>query len=364
LVLVLGGALILVHPQQSINVVLVMLAIVGVQTVYRRSYPEHEIAAHQYILVPTAALFGCLLLWVPTHPRSESAANGVVNGVMSALGSRPDAAATIAQRGGSLSELGSGLPVVVLKLLGVGLVFAVLSGLAVVTFWMRRDETPEIGSVMLYFTAGGIPIAALFVFYFLSTPTIAFRQLSFAMIVLTVLGAVELSYLFGSLRERFTVRTVTIIATAVLSVLLFFSLVTVFPSPYIFQPNAHVTTQEVQGHQSAFEYGAGAYEYAGLRTGPGRFAHGVYGVDNPVNLSTRYGGTSIPEPTFNTGNYTETYRNPQYLVVTRADHRQEVELYREFRYSDTGFERLSQTPGVDKVLTNGGVDLYAVNGTG
>jgi hypothetical protein len=364
LLVLLGGAMILIHPQQSVNIILVMAAIVGVQTVYRRSDPTHAIATHQYTLVPTAILFGLLLLWLPVHPRSQSAATGVVDGVFNVFGGGPDAAGTIAQRGGSLAELGSGLPVVVLKILGVSLVFLVLSGLAVMTFWVRRDDSRELGSVVLYLTAGGVPIAALFLFYFLSTPTIAFRQLAFAMVVLTVLGAVQLSHIFDSLRERFPERTVTTVAVMVLSILLVFSLVTVFPSPYIFKPNGHVSTQQVEGHHSAFEYGAEGYDYAGIRAGPGRYAHGIYGIDDPVELSTPYTGTSIPEPTFAAANYTETYAEPQYLVVARSDYQREVRLYEGFRYPEAGFERLSRTPGVDKVLANGGMDLYAVNESG
>ena len=360
LLLVLGSALILVHPQQAVNVVLVMVAIVGVQTLYRRHYPDHPVSRHQYSLIPAGILFGLLMLWLPFHPRSESAASGVYSGIAEALFGQADAAATISQRGGSLTDLGAGLPVVVLKILGVSLVFLALSVVAVLSFWYFQSETHELESFVLYLAAGAVPLAVLFGLYFLSTPTIAFRQLAFVFIVVTILGAIELTHLFESLRERLSAPTVRAVAVVVLAVFLVFSALTVFPSPYIFKPNGHVTTQQMAGHQSAFEYQDGSREFVSIRTGPGRYAHGIYGVSDPVALDTAYSGTGIGEPTFEAGNYTETYTDPRYFIVTRSDYEREVTLYDGFRYSKEGFEQLSRTPGVNKVLANGGLDLYTV----
>lgn len=362
LLVLLGAALILVHPQQAVNILLVMVGVVGVQTAYRRYDPNHAIATHQYVLVPTGVLLGLLAVWLPIHQRSTAAADGVVSGTLDLLAGGADAAGTISQRGQSLTELGGSLLTVGLKLFGVSLVFLALSVLAVLTFWFYRDDRRDVGTFIQYLAASGLLIAVLFVFYFVSTPTISFRQVAFALVVVTVLGAVELSHLFERFRERFSAQTVTTAAVAVLAVFVVLSVITVFPSPYIYKPNPQVTTQQMDGHQSAFDYGVDDYGFSSIRTGPGRFAHGIYGLDDAVDLETPYHGSGIPEATFATGNYTETYDEPQYLVVSRVDYKQEVLLYEGFRYSEAGFERLSHASGVNKVMTNGGLDLYLVAG--
>lgn len=358
LLLVFGSALLLIHPQQSVNVVLLLAAIAGVQAVYRRKDSRHAIASHQSVLLPTLVLSALLAVWIPTHPRSESALSGVINYLVGGVG----APSTIAQRGASLTELGAGLPVVFLKLFGVSLVFIVLAGLAVLSLWFYRSGTRETGSFVAYLAGGGVPLLVLFVLYFLSTPTMAFRELAFAMVVVTVLGAIEMSHLFDSFGDRFSNRSSRAVTVSVLAVLLVLSALTVFPSPYIYKPTGHVTDQQIEGYQSAFDYRADGQDFSGIRTGPGRFAHAVFGVDEPTDLATDYHGSGIPETTFQEGNYTETYDDGQYLVVTRADYEREVELYNGLRYTEGGFERLSRTPGVNKVMTNGVLDFYDVVG--
>jgi hypothetical protein len=364
LLILVGAGLILVHPQQALNVILVMVAIVVVQTFYRRYRSRHSISNHTYALAPTTILVGFLAVWLPTHPRAESAATGVASGTLNSLFSSPDAASTISQRSGSLADVGGSVPILIVKMLGVSLVFILLSILAVLTFWVLQDRKFDTESFVLYFAAGAVPILLLFVAYFLSTPTIAFREIAFALVVVTILGAVELSHLFGSLRDRYSNRAVTTATVTVLAILFVLSAATIFPSPYIYKPTPHVTTEQMAGHESAFEYGTPGQDYASLRTGPGRFANGIYGVDSATNLDTRFTGTGIPEQTFAEGNYSETYPDSQYLIITGSDYEREVMLYRGLRYQKDGFDRLSRTPAVNNVMTTGAVNLYTVDEAG
>lgn len=191
----------------------------------------------------------------------------------------------------------------------------------------------------------------------------AFRQFAFVMVVVTVLGAIELSHLFESLRERASTQTVTAATVTILALFVLLSAVTVFPSPYIVKPSGHVTDQRLDGHQSAFEFRADGQDYSSVRAGPGRFVHAVFGIDRPTHLKTNYHGSSISGKTFAAGNYTETYPDGQYLLISTADHQREVQLYRGLRYSEEGFDQLPHNAGVDKVMTNGQVDLYSVKET-
>jgi hypothetical protein len=358
---VLGAGLVLVHPQQAVNVVLLLGAVFVVQTASRRYRPEHPIATQPSVLVPTGLLGGLLAVWMSVHPRAESATTGVLAGVLNVFDG-PDAAATVAQRSGSVADVGGSTPMLAFKLLGVGIFFVVLSAVAVAVYWRRRDAAVGTEHVVPHLAAGTVPIGVLFVSYFLSTPTIAFRELAFGLFVATVLGAVGLQYLWGGLQRRFGHETATTVTAAILAACLVLSAVTVFPSPYIFKPTPHVTTHGMAGHESAFALGGADWEYGGLRRGPGRYAHGIHGLDDPVDMRTPYDGGGIPESVFATGNYSAA--SDLYLLLLRADYEREVTLYEGLRYGRAGFERLTSTPGVDRVLDNGGFDLYAINDTG
>jgi hypothetical protein len=361
LFLLLGVVLLLVHPQQMVNLVLLLFAVAGTQLLFRRYEPDHVIANHRSVLAPAVVLAGLLAVWMQTHPRTGSALSGAVNALYEfSFGGTTQ---TVAQRGVSLAELGSGLLPIFLKLFAVSAVYMLLSASAIAGVWLFRSVSQRTESAIAYLSAAVIPLTVLFGVYFVATPTMAFRQLGFGMVVATILGAIELSRLFKNAEHELPAPRVQTVAAGVLAVLVLFAAVTVFPSPYVLKTSGHVTDQQLDGHQAVFEYQTEPSTVVGVRGGPERYAHAVNGLDDPVNLNVESVGGEVPEESFVAGNLSTVYEEDTYVVVTQADYERETKLYRGFRYPERGFERLDQQPGVNKVVDNGGLRLYQINET-
>lgn len=361
LLVLLEGALLIIHPQQAVNVAVILGAVFVTQSVFRRFDPEHSIASHRSVLVPTAALGVMLAVWIPTHPRSQSALSGVSNALLG--GGTPGSVATVAQRSGSLSAIGAGVAPIFVKLFGVLIVYLLLSAVAIGSIWLYRTADRDLDSIVAYLSVAAFPLVALFAVYFVGTSTMAFRQVAFGGVIATILGAIQLSRSFDGLDRYASLEVTAPLAVVFLAVLVALSLATVFPSPFIVNPSGHVTDQQFDGYESAFDVRDPAYPIDGIRAGPERFAHGVDGLTEPTDFEVRAEGSGVPGDAFASGRLPAGYEANSYLIVTDADYQREAVLYRGLRYPKQGFERLDRQPGVDRVLTNGVFDLYVVDAT-
>ncbi|MFC6724373.1 hypothetical protein ACFQE1_08305 [Halobium palmae] len=362
LLTVLVAGVLLVHPQQTVNIVVILGSFAAVQFLVSRYKPDHIISHHRpvYSQFGIAALL--FVLWVVPRPRFQAAVTGMSAGLLDGFftGGLSEQAQTT---GASLTEIGGSVPEIFAKLFLVSSIYIGLSALVVLAYLLRRRGDDEIGSVVTYFAASAIPLSVLFGLYYLATPTMAFRQLGFLMAVATLLGAVELSRLVSRFEHRFSppgVRAVT--ATAVAAVLLL-SVIIVFPSPFIYKSTGHVTDQQFSGYELTFDHRAEDVPIAGIRGGTRRWAHATYGVNTSSVERVPYDAGSINTTYFDSSRLGAGYDNDVYMTVTDADYQREVVLWHGIRYSERGFESLPRQTGVDHVATNQEFDLYYVNGT-
>ncbi|WP_435361982.1 hypothetical protein [Haloarchaeobius sp. DFWS5] len=370
LLLVLFGTTILfTHPQQLVNVVVVLVAASFVQFVARWFDIDHAIA-HQHNVLSSAIVLTLLLaVWGPIHPRVRSSVIGAgnsINGIFGGGGSGSGSASTVAQRGGSLETLGAGLLEIAMKLFSVSIVYVLLCVVAILSVWLYRSTDQRAESVTAHFSIAAIPLVVLFGVYFLATPSMAFRQLAFGMVIATILGAIELSRLADGFEHRFTRAKLVPVVTVVMAVFLVLSAVTLFPSPFILKSTSHVTDQQFAGYEATSTYRADDYAMYGIRAGPERLEHGVNGLSDPVELDPAFESAGVPEGAFRNGTLPSSVPHTGYFIVTESSYAQEVVLYDGFRYPKEGFERLSNDPSVDMVLSNGDVRLYRIespNGT-
>jgi hypothetical protein len=254
LTLLLVG-IVLVHPQQAVNIVVMLGAFALVQFAVTRFKPDHVIAHHR----PVYGQFGIaalvFALWVAPRPRFQAAVTGMSEGLMEGFFTGGLEQET-AQNGASLTAIGASIPEIFAKLFLVSSIYIGLSALIVLAYWLTRSGDDEVGSVVTYLGVALLPLGALFGVYFLATPSMAFRQLGFLMAIATLLGAIELSRLVDRFEARFSppsVRAVT--ATAVAAVLLL-SMLVVFPSPFIYKTSGHVSDQQYEGYAHTFEHRA------------------------------------------------------------------------------------------------------------
>ncbi len=349
------AAVVFIHPQEAMDVLLVLGAIAAVQFVVRRRRASHPIAAHRPVYGQTLFLVAVFLAWTSRH---EVVRRWVERTVTSVLAGGAGAA-EVSTRVSVLPQVGGSIEELFLKLFVVGLVFSAAAGillLASVAGWLD-DAFPHRNALVKYLAAALVPLFALFAVVFVADlGDHYFRFLGAIMVFVTVLGAVAFAVGLPHLFNRRTRGTARRLAVLSFLLLLPLSMATVHPSPYIYQPSDQVTEMEVTGYEAALEHRDPSIEFLAVRDSAPRYVDAIVGPDEPV--PGEFDG--VNETAFR-GDLLGADDDARYLSVTDRDLEREIVLYGGFRYPRSGFQSLESTPGVDKVQTNGGFRLYLLD---
>lgn len=357
------GAIVLYHPQQAANLIILFITISAVQFIYRKFRPESRIAEHTTLYAPTVFLIVAMALWSIGRSRFGGSVSAVLRELLSFLVGGGSFATSTQSQASSLIAAGGSVPELLLKLFGVGIAFAALAGLLMVTSLLGRlRDAPDTAALVKYFTIGLIVLIPYsLMFYVGSVSELFFRNVGLIMLFSTILGTIALYRYITGLSEVLPAGGVRAATAVVIVIMVVLSAVVVFPSPYIFLPNEQVTEGEMSGYQFAFDHVDGEPSIYGLRQGPWRFHHGLYGVEgNPTARELEYGGfsTNGSEITSLAGRDSAV----SYLAVTEAMREREVGVYNGLRYTEQNLSSLDDQPGVSLVETNGELKLYQVSG--
>jgi hypothetical protein len=363
LLAVASVAVVLVHPQQAANVLVVFGVILGLQLLARLvggHATEHRTFAFQ-----TAFIVGVFLLWAPRHERANTASSSLVTMLLDG----PQIGADVTQRTTSLAAIGGSVEMLFVKLFLVSLVFCVLVGLLVLAGVLGRlDDSRDVTTFVRYFGVALVPLVVLFgAYFFVSYELLHFRQLGFVMMIVTILGAVALARGTEKLSTRFSARSAHAVVGVAIVLMLALSMATVYQSPYIYKSSNHVTETHIDGYETAFEQ-RGSAPFIGVR-GPGeRYSDAVLGYEESRERGLTVGGlyTHDEHPAVNQnfrGDYIARNFGGHYLATTNRDYQRDVEVYDGFRFDEKGFRSLDSSPGLNRVQANGGLQMYLINGT-
>lgn len=357
-------AVVLVHPQQAANVIVLFLAVAFVQTLYGWVRPDHAIGRHRRMHLQTAVLAITFLVWAPRYDR----ATGTISTLVHRLVTGSTGATEIGQRGLALAQIGASIDVLFLKLFLVSVVFCGLAAILMIgSLFGRLDGSAHTVALSKYLTVGLFPLFVLFgAFLVTSYSKLHFRELGFIMVLVTMLGAISLARVVALLSARVSKRAVHVAVVAAFGVALALSALTVYQSPYVYQASGHVPDEQMSGYETAFDH-RGAVTFTGIR-GPGeRFADGILGYER--SRTADFTGTPIYGFTPATGrNFTGAYlsgyfEDDRYLPITHTIRQREVEVYDGLRFGASGFDSLDAQPGIDRVHSGDGLRLYLVNGS-
>ncbi|WP_232702080.1 hypothetical protein [Halobacterium wangiae] len=353
-------AIVLVHPQQAVNVTLAFLAITFVQLGYRRRKPDHPIAAHRAITIPTLVLVAAVLAWAPRFDRVTGTIVALIGGLFRTGATTGE---VVTQKSASLTTVGGSLPTLFVKLFLPALVFSLLATWLILVALRRLAEAPSLNSLVAYIAVGLVPLFGIFLLMVIvQSGDQYFRYVGFIMVPVTVLGAAALSRWLNGLGG--SSRPVGAVALVVLMlVLLPVGVAATHPSPHIYQPNSQVTESEFSGFESTFEHRQEEVAFTGVRGGPRRFVDFHYGTERAMNTLDFPGYRSpLGEQIFVKANYSDAFEEPRYMAVTESTYEREVTLYDGFRYPERSFEALEATPSVNRVRSSDGFDLYRIDG--
>lgn len=354
------AALVLYHPQQAANALILFVTIAAVQAGCRLLRCGGEIRAHRPLYGQTVWLTLFFVGWAAGRETFVAAFNGVTRELAGyLLAGSTDAASVVSQRGSSLGEIGASTSELFAKLLLVPSIFAAGASFVMLTSFLGRTETtePETTALCRYFGAGLVVLVPYSLVFFVgSVSKLFFRNLGFVMVLVTVLGAIALYRLGGLLVDRFSPAVGYPATTLFLGAALVLSMVVVFPSPYVYMGSGHVTDDRVDGYALLFSHQAPDTEIYGVRMGPWRYRHATAGVTGIE--TSRYEERSIWGE--NLSRARALASEDRYFVRTRPDVVRETGIYEGLRYSTAQFRSLERQPGIHVVQTNGEVTVYRI----
>lgn len=358
-----GIATVLYHPQVGANLVAILVAVLLLQALARRSdrwVGDTAVASHRHVAVPAAIVGGFFLLWAPRFDRATGTMAGIVTGL---VGGGPTGD-EIGARGSSLTELGGGLVELGLRLFTVSAVLSLVAGVVMLAAVARLlDDRSDRSALLTYLTVAAVPIFGLFALFFAaSVSEQAFRYLGFLMMLVTIVAGV--AYADGLPTSLSLPSSVNVAVTVILVLaLLTPQLAMVFMSPHIYQPSSQVTETRIEGYETAFEHRDSDVWFTGIRGGPRRYVDAHYGTSG--NDTTPTGAVfegkeeAIPFAVWGS-NMTEFYSRCRYVAVDDSDYQREVGMYDELRYGAEGFNDLETNSEIHRVQSNGDFRLYVV----
>jgi len=357
-------ALTLIHPQAMLTFVAVIGVMAALQFLIGLSGRDHPISAHRSLYGQTAFAVGVLGVWIQQYAVASAVLSNTIDGLLSG----GETAQEATQRATSLAEVGGSLPELAVKLFLPSMLFICLVAAFLLTKWFASERLKghEYDRVAYdhveYLAAGLVPLGLLFVAAFVANITTQhFRYLGALMLLVALLGGVALAS-YGSVANRQSIpATGTIVVVLVIVLLVPVSVMTLYSSPYIYQPGAHVTEAQVDGYETMLDHRDEGVTVTSVRNKYGRYIDAIRGSEQSSGAD--YRSESIPGPVFNT-NLSEYYEDPKYVAVTQLDYEREVTLYGGFRYSDQGFRSLDRTPGIHRIQSNGDFRQYRLDGRG
>lgn len=117
--------LVLSHPLQALNTILLFAGVVVVQFFYRT---QQQVAGYRSLVFHTGLLTICFLLWTTGKQTFEEASRSYPRAVLSFIRGAGDAGAAIAAQSGSLLDIGVSPQQLFLKIFAVSALYSILAG--------------------------------------------------------------------------------------------------------------------------------------------------------------------------------------------------------------------------------------------
>lgn len=364
------AAILFIHPQTALNVIIFFGTIAAVQLGYRRYRPNHRISQTRPIYGQTAFLVVLFFAWSLQFWQTYSLLTGLGKAVVSTVLGAGQIGAVVSQETQNAPRVGASVAELFVKLFLVSAVYVVIAAglVGAKLLGSIRDRHPDRHVAIAYFTFSAFTLGPFFLAHYLgSISHYFFRHLGFAMVVVTVLGAIAIHSVQRPLggTARSLLRPIGVVAIGMLLVL---SLIAVYPSPYVFRHNHHAPDRLMEGYESTFAYQPNvpadspeAVWFVGIQGGPGRYVEALNAGEieyrGEVNNSSMHGGIVSNVANRSGPDVDRDF----YLPITAPGRAREVQAYRGFRYSRADFEAIDNQPGVHRVHANGGFTLYYID---
>ncbi len=364
---------VLLHPQIAANFVLFFGAVAFTQIGYTK-LKNIDKNVGEKVMLPVVVVYTFIFwLWSNRLHHFERS----ISRVLMLPWRESEIAESTTTRSTSLTEVGGSLFEVFLKLFFVPLIFCIFVGLLLITVVFAYEKISRDGPfksvflqisvserlLLLYFSVGFGAVSVLFFVYLIGGISDQyFRHYAFIMVLVTILGAIAIGKAISYLEERISSDFARTAATLGFIMFLILTLVVVFPSPYFYQHSGHVSEAQMHGYETVFEYQQDSIAFDNVRSTTSRFGTAIQPGSMERDEYYREGVEvrMIPDH-FANHSLKEYYDQQMYIPVTDADRVRDPVLWNGFRFTHEDFRYLENEPGINKVNSNGGLDLYTID---
>lgn len=352
-------AIVFVHPQETLSLLVLMGTITAVQFGYRRFRPTDRIARHRPLYAHTLLTFLVFISWLPQHDRPIARILFVASqfqqvGVTAGAESTDTRTASLTALGGSVDEL-------FVKLLGVTLIFCLFAAAFMGANLLGRltDYTPDRTALITYLTAGLVPLGGVFLIVFAADQgDHYFRFMGFIMVPVTILAAAGIATLASRLDNTVSRSTVATGLVIFFTVAVAMQGAVIHSSPYYYQSNGQVTERSMEGYSVAFDHRVEGTAFITPRDSARRYVDAYFGRPTAIE-GLEFPDSGVRGEIFNT-NISTHYDSDRYLPIREVNYEREVGLYDGLRYREEGFRALDQRGNIYRVQDNGGFTLYLI----
>lgn len=358
------------HPLSSVAIMIALAAMELPKPVYSRLLrrlgmgvpPWMESRPVLWPLLLEAAVF---IPWVTTREGFQKNVNGFWDGLVNFSGAHG-----VQEAGESLAKAnveGLGLPILMFKMYGELLIFLILTALAAVLLVQQlRFGIRDNGKYRMLLFGTWIPFALLFfVADFVGLP--AFRLLG-AERMLAYIEVACIPFVGFALWEIATRARCSRLAKVGIYGLVILALALNFhghySSPYLIRPSAQVTHRDMAGMTWYLDEKDPLVPAFYVAAAPERFSQGIVGIQaNNLRLDVSLDWQL--ETHFGYDNFTtmgEQYEGDIYVNINRLDKLAYQTVWRDLgRFNDADFERLEGDPTVDRIYSNGEMEVIFIN---
>jgi len=355
-------AVTLVHPQQAANLLVLFVTVAGVQWLVRQVTPDGIVASQRPLYVQAALFLAVFSLWTPRFDRTGRNLSAMLTNVLY----RGGGTEVVSEKSSSLTAVGGSIPELFVKLFLVDVVLSVLAGLLMLGAFLGllSDADTHRNLLVRYLGLAMVPLSVLFALVYVAGPDdMYFRYQGLLMVPVSILGGVLLARAVGPRGLGVDhPRIVPVVLAVFLVLTLPLGVAAAFNSPYGYQPNSQVTDREFAGYERTFETRDPEVQLTGVRSGPRRHIDAYYGTERASTVLSFPGSEDSVTGSQFDGGLGCRFQETRYLIVGESTFEREVVLFDEFRYSREGFRRLRTDPGANRVVDNGGFELYYLYG--
>lgn len=367
----IGLFYVFLHPQHAANLLMFLTAVSGlVIGLYLVDWSnDWQDFLIQKRLVLSVFILGLIWwLWVQNLFQFEVSISRIV---MNFYMGNTAIAESVHVRSVSLKGVGGSMYEVFLKLFFVSLIYCVFCGAIMLRSFLTPIDRVSIGMfsfdskfdhrVITLYSAGFIPVLVVFLIYiFQGISDQYFRHLGFLMVIVTIIGTIAIDNMIREFVGYSKLSRWSLVIFFIFCVGL--SIPIIFGSPYLYQNTSHVSHGELSGYEMLFENQDKSIQVAPRRGNTERIEHAIYGLslherpnftwDRPRRgLPDHFANQSLPGH----------YDSPVYAVMKSDAEELEIEVWNEFRYTQDDFQYLDRDSHIQKVQSNGQIEVYLVN---